>query len=186
MEISDSPISNKKGGHPARRGPTEMEPPSVPAIGHQSSSSRVTVEGRVTHTLCLPSTENTYSTAFAAAGEWPPTPVVIFFLSLSFQCRRAVIKMYVSAAWVPLVIVSVKSSVPCPWYRPLVYIQTARDRERNRSCEAGPSSGRISVVGRLVPSQRVEHIVVVIKKCECKSPDPPEEKKYLYLESDAV
>lgn len=47
------------------------------------------------------------------------TLVVIFFLPLPFQYRKPVIVMYVSAAWVPLLIifVSVKNSSPsvlCP------------------------------------------------------------------------
>lgn len=104
-------LKTKKGGHLAGRGPTESARHWAAVL-----PSWIIFEGQV-----LPFALNVFPKwkkfkELTATVEWPPQ--LSFFLPLSFQYRRAVIIMYVSAAWVPRLIIflSVKSSspsVPC-------------------------------------------------------------------------
>lgn len=91
--------------------------PGGPAIGQQSFHAWwIIFEGQV-----IPFALNAFPKwkkfkEFTATVEWPPQLSFFFFLPLSFQYRRAVIIMYVGAAWVPLnnVSISEEQQPKCP------------------------------------------------------------------------
>lgn len=108
----------KKGGHLTRNDPTKMEPESAchwPAV----LTSWIIFEDQVIPFALHAFPKRKKFKEFTATVEWPPQLSYIYiyiFLPLSFPYRRAVIVMYVGAAWVPLnnVSISEEQQPKCP------------------------------------------------------------------------